>query len=45
VRYPPISSELFATNRLRLSVLLPRKALAPVNTNDVPVTNADGTTC
>ena len=38
-----VNSELFAANRNRLQQLLPPGALAVLNANDVPPTNADGT--
>lgn len=44
MRYPSIPSELFTNNRERLKKLLPAQALAVVNANDIPETNADGTT-
>jgi Xaa-Pro aminopeptidase len=43
VRYEPIQSELFVTNRERLRQLLPPHSLAVVNANDALPTNADGT--
>ncbi len=43
MRYEPIPSELFVTNRGRLKQLLPPNSLAVVNANDVLPTNADGT--
>src|SRR5689334_4723496 len=45
MRYEPIPSDLFVSNRARLTKLLPRNALVLVNANDVPPTNADGTAC
>lgn len=44
MRHHSIPSELFTNNRERLKKLLPPQALAVVNANDVPETNADGTT-
>ena len=44
MRHGPIAPELFIENRRRLRALLPRGALAIVNANDIPPTNADGTT-
>ncbi|MGB0581664.1 MAG: aminopeptidase P N-terminal domain-containing protein, partial [Limisphaerales bacterium] len=44
MRHLPINSKLFTENRKRLTELLPPGSLAVVNANDVPVTNADGTT-
>jgi Xaa-Pro aminopeptidase len=43
MRYEPIDSQLFITNRERLKKLLLPNSLAVVNANDVPPTNADGT--
>jgi len=43
MRYRPIPPELFTSNRKRLSSLLPPKAIAIINANDIPPTNADGT--
>ena len=42
-RYIPISSDLFVSNRQRLTALLPPGALAIFNSNDVMPTSADGT--
>src|SRR6185503_5957707 len=42
MRHPPISPELFKSNRDRLRALLPPNSLAVVNANDVLPTNADG---
>src|SRR6185503_7217382 len=42
MRYGAINSELFVTNRERLTKLLLPNSLAVVNANDVPLTNADG---
>ena len=42
MRYPSIPAELLIENRRRLAALLPAKALAVVNANDVCPTNADG---
>lgn len=42
-RYSPLASELFTSNRERLTALLPKGALAIFNSNDVMPTNADGT--
>lgn len=39
----PLKSQLFSGNRERLAHLLPERALAVVNANDVLPTNADGT--
>ena len=44
MRYHSIPSELFTNNRERLKKLLPPQALVVVNANDIPETNADGTT-
>jgi Xaa-Pro aminopeptidase len=44
MRHGPITPELFIENRRRLRELLPRGALAIVNANDIPTTNADGST-
>lgn len=41
-RYTPLDSELFTSNRARLTALLPKGALAIFNSNDVMPTNADG---
>ena len=43
MRYAPINPELFKSNRQRLAKLLLPNSLAVVNANDVPATNADGT--
>src|SRR5436190_14146702 len=43
MRYTPIDSQLFITNRERLKELMLKNSLAVVNANDVPPTNADGT--
>lgn len=43
MRYEPINTELFVSNRKRLKHLLPPHSLAIVNANDVLPTNADGT--
>jgi Xaa-Pro aminopeptidase len=42
MRYEPIPSSLFTTNRERLGKLLPPNSLAVLNANDVSPTNADG---
>src|SRR5262245_24963711 len=42
MRYEPINSGLFTTNRTRLVQLLPPKSLIVVNANDLMPTNADG---
>ncbi|MBI5772480.1 MAG: aminopeptidase P family protein [Verrucomicrobia bacterium] len=42
MRHAPIDPQLFTENRRRLAALLPGNALAVVNANDVPPTNADG---
>ncbi|RYF75464.1 MAG: M24 family metallopeptidase [Cytophagaceae bacterium] len=42
MRYLPINSSLFSENRQRLAQLLPEKALAVLNANDIMPTNADG---
>ncbi len=44
MRYQPIASELFIENRKRLVNQLKRKSIAILQSNDVPATNADGTT-
>ncbi len=44
MRYEPVDPQLFITNRARLTGLLPPNSLVVVNSNDVPPTNADGTT-
>jgi Xaa-Pro aminopeptidase len=44
MRYIPIDPQLFAENRARLSQLLLPNSLAVFNANDVPPTNADGST-
>lgn len=43
MRYSPVDQKLFIANRERLKKLLLPNALALVNANDVPPTNADGT--
>src|SRR5437762_1144592 len=43
MRYAPINPELFVSNRQRLAKLLLPNSLAVVNANDLPPTNADGT--
>ena len=43
MRYEPIPSQLFISNRRRLAELLPANALAVLNANDTCPTNADGT--
>jgi len=43
MRHDPINPELFARNRANLAGMLPEKAIAVVNANDVLPTNADGT--
>ena len=43
MRYAPIDSQLFITNRERLKELMLKNSLAVVNANDIPPTNADGT--
>jgi Xaa-Pro aminopeptidase len=43
MRYAPIDPQLFVENRARLRALLPPRALAVLNANDVSPTNADGT--
>jgi len=43
MRHKPIKSKLFSENRKRVADLMGAKALAVVNANDVPPTNADGT--
>ena len=42
MRYETIPSDLFITNRARLTKLLPPNSLVVVNANDVAATNADG---
>lgn len=44
MRYQPLPSELFVENRRRLSAKLPPGSAVIVNANDLPPTNADGTT-
>jgi Xaa-Pro aminopeptidase len=44
MRHKLIEPRLFVTNRQRLAALLPPNSLVVVNANDVPPTNADGTT-
>jgi Xaa-Pro aminopeptidase len=43
MRYRPINSELFISNRSNLSKLMLPNSLAVVNANDILPTNADGT--
>ncbi len=43
MRHTPIDPQLFIRNRERLKALMLKSALAVVNANDVPPTNADGT--
>jgi Xaa-Pro aminopeptidase len=43
MRYPQIDPQLFSSNRVRLTRLLPPNSLVVINSNDVPPTNADGT--
>lgn len=43
MRYLPINNQLFIQNRDRLAALLPARALAVFNANDIMPTNADGT--
>jgi Xaa-Pro aminopeptidase len=43
MRYDPIDSRLFIENRSRLRELMLPNALAVLNANDIPPTNADGT--
>lgn len=43
MRGTPLPASLFVENRKRLTARLPVKALAVLNANDVPPTNADGT--
>jgi Xaa-Pro aminopeptidase len=43
MRYSAVDSKLFIANRGRLKKLLLPNALAVVNANDIPPTNADGT--
>ncbi len=43
MRYEPLDPKLFTENRARLAKLLPSKALAVLNSNDILPTNADGT--
>jgi len=43
MRHTTIPARLFEHNRQRLRALLPDNALAVLNANDVPPTNADGT--
>src|SRR5436190_9030985 len=43
MRPTPIDSQLFVTNRERLSERMLSNSLAVVNANDIPPTNADGT--
>ncbi len=44
MKYPPIEPQLFVENRKRLAAKLLPDSLAILNANDVPPTNADGTT-
>jgi Xaa-Pro aminopeptidase len=43
MRYEPLDPKLFTENRARLAKLLPTKAMAVLNANDILPTNADGT--
>src|SRR5262249_11879813 len=43
LRYPPVNPQLLMLNRRRLRNLLAPNALVVINANDVPLTNADGT--
>ncbi|MDI9879782.1 aminopeptidase P family protein [Flectobacillus longus] len=43
MKYLPIDSQLFVTNRARLNQLLKPKGIAIFNSNDIMPTNADGT--
>ncbi|MFN8356433.1 MAG: aminopeptidase P family protein [Spirosomataceae bacterium] len=43
MKYAPIPSELFVTNRQRLTAMLKPKSMALLNANDIMPTNADGT--
>ena len=43
MRHKPIKSKLFVQNRRRIADRMDSKALAVVNANDIPPTNADGT--
>ena len=43
MRYEPLDPKLFTENRKCLAKLLPSRALAVINANDVLPTNADGT--
>ena len=43
MRYQQIDSKLFVANRARLAASLAPNSLAVVNSNDIPLTNADGT--
>jgi Xaa-Pro aminopeptidase len=43
MRYVQLPASFFAANRQRLSTLLPERALAVLNANDIMPTNADGT--
>jgi len=43
MRYEPIDSKLFVTNRKRFTQELPKGALAVFNANDILPSNADGT--
>jgi len=42
MRYQPLPSELYVTNRQRLNALLPPRSLVILHANDVLPTNADG---
>ena len=42
MRYQPIPSSLFTSNRERLAKMLPPNSLAVLNSNDISPTNADG---
>ena len=44
MRHENIPSALFTENRARLKARLPASSLAVFNANDIPPTNADGTT-
>ena len=41
---PAVPADLFISNRARLTRLLPPNSLAVLNANDIPPTNADGST-
>src|SRR5437016_3212302 len=43
LRYPPVDPQLLVLNRGRLKEMLPAHSLVVLNANDVPLTNADGT--